>query len=164
MSASLPARHAVRLAAVAGLLLAAAVALWWLGSSRIALDRGSDASRHAAHALLTLALARGMVLAVLGLRLGAVFGGRVGSLAGLGLLAPAWPVVVLAWSASTAAMAPWLLAEAGLLAGAAALALVGAGLRRALRPATAELLATALGTLLVAALWFGRGLWAPALA
>jgi len=158
MSASLPARHAVRLAAVAGLLLAAAVALWWLGSSRIALDRGSDASRHAAHALLTLALARGMVLAVLGLRLGAVFGGRVGSLAGLGLLAPAWPVVVLAWSASTAAM------EAGLLAGAAALALVGAGLRRALRPATAELLATALGTLLVAALWFGRGLWAPALA
>ena len=40
-----------RLDAMTGLALAAAVAVWWLGSTRLALDHGSDASRCADDAL-----------------------------------------------------------------------------------------------------------------
>ena len=43
-----------RLSALTGLALAATVALWWLGSTRIALDQAGDASRAAAAALLAL--------------------------------------------------------------------------------------------------------------
>jgi hypothetical protein len=152
-----PARRA---AAATGLTLAAAVALWWLGSSRIALDRGSDASRCAADALQALWVIRGMVLALLCLRLGALRGGRAGIAAALVLVAPAWPVAVLAWSASALPAALVVLTEGLLLAGCAALPWIGQGLRRVLpRADAAELAATALGTALAAAVWLGRALW-----
>jgi hypothetical protein len=150
-----------RAAAATGLTLATAVALWWLGSSRIALDRGSDASRCAADALQALWVIRGMVLALLGLRLGALPGGRAGTAAALALVAPAWPVAVLAWSASALPAAQVALAEGLLLAGCAILPWVGQGLRHLLpRADAAELAATALGTALAAAVWLGRGVWA----
>jgi hypothetical protein len=150
-----------RLAAGAGLALAAAVALWWLGSTRLALDHGADASRSAADALQALWLARALLLATLGLRAGALQGWRGGSGAALALTAPAWPVVVLAWSASSASPAQAALAEAVLLAGSLALPLAGRGLQRLLpRAGFASVLATALGAALAAAVWLGRSLWA----
>ena len=90
-----------RMATMTGLALAAAVALWWLGSSRLALDHGSDPSRSAADALHALLLVRAIVLAMLSLRESTARGWRAGAAAALTLIAPSWPVVVLAWSAST---------------------------------------------------------------
>ena len=84
-----------RLSALVGLALAATVALWWLGSTRIALDQAGDASRAAAAALLALWVVRGMVLAPLGLRAGALSGWRAGAEAAALLLAPAWPLLIL---------------------------------------------------------------------
>jgi len=149
-----------RPAAIGGLALAAAAALWWMGSSRLALDDGSDASHKAAGALVALWLVRGMALALLSLRAGVLRGWRAGAAQALGLIAPSWPLVVLAWSASTAALTQVALAEGLLLAAAITLPLVGHGLRRLLRPADlAEALATMLGVGLAAALWYLRGPW-----
>lgn len=149
-----------RLPALTGVALAAALALWWLGSSRLALDDGADASRPAADALQALWLARAMALALVGPRVGAVSGWRAGAAAGLALVAPAWPVLVLAWSASALPLAQVLLAELLLLAASAALPLLGLGLRRLLRQApVAEAAATLAGCALMAALWSTRGLW-----
>lgn len=152
-----------RLAAVTGLVLAGAVALWWLGSTRIALMRGADASRCAGEALLALWLLRGMALAVAGPRLGALAGWRQGAGAMLALLAPAWPLLVLAWSASR--VSPWqvLLAELLLVAGGLLLPPLGQALRRLPWPvAAAELAATTLGLGLALALWTTRGWWPAA--
>ena len=150
----------LRLCAASGIAFAAAVALWWLASTRIALDQGSDASRLAAQALNALWFVRGASLALLGARFCTPRGWRPGALAALGLIAPAWPLVVLVWSASTAAAARVVLAESLLLAAALALPLFGLGLRRALRwPALAETAATAVGTALAAAWWLARGFW-----
>lgn len=154
-------RHARQVAAVTGLAIAAALALWWLGSSRLALEDGADASRPAADALHALWLVRAMVLALVGVRVGALDGWRAAAALGLVLLAPAWPVLVLVWSASHATLAQVLLAEAGLLLACAALPLLGLGLRRLLRLAPlAESAATLVGVALVAALWSARSLWA----
>ncbi len=149
-----------RLAAMTGLAFAAAAALWWLGSTRLALDKGADASRPAADALQALWLVRGTALAMLGLRVGATRGWRAGAEAALGLIAPAWPVVVLVWSASTAAWTQVALAECLLLASGVVLPLLGQGLRFALRRVDlAETTATAVGAALAAAVWLARGLW-----
>lgn len=150
-----------RVSALSGIAIAAALALWWLGSSRLALDDGADASRPAADALHALWLVRAMALALLGLRVGALGGWRAGAAAGLVLVAPAWPVLVLAWSASAAPLAQVVLAELLLLAACGVLPLLGLGLHRLLRQASlAEATATLAGVALAAALWFTRGLWA----
>ena len=149
-----------RPAAFSGLALAAAAALWWLGSTRLALDDGSDASPRAADALVALWLVRGMALALLSLRAGALRGWRAGAAQSLGLIAPSWPLVVLAWSASTAALTQVALVEGLLLVAGAALPWVGHGLRRVLRRVDlAEATATTLGVALAAALWYLRSLW-----
>lgn len=149
-----------RLAVLTGLALAAAVTLWWLGSSRLDIEDGSDTSRTAVHALQALWLARGMALALLGVRVGAGQGWRPGAAATLGLIAPAWPLMVLAWSASTTPLAPVLLTELALLAAGLGLPLVGVGLRRMLPNAEhADAAATAAGTLLAATVWLTRDLW-----
>lgn len=158
-----------RLAALAGLALAAAVAIWWLASTRLALDSGADASRSADHALQALWLARSMALVMLSVRVAAGRGWRPGLAVALGLVAPAWPLVVLAGSASAAPLAQVALLELLLLAGCLVLPLIGLGLRRALRRMSlADGLGDAIGTLvgaaLAAALWFTRGLWALPLA
>ena len=149
-----------RLAAMTGVALAAAVTLWWLGSTRLALDHGSDGSRSSATTLHALWLVRGIGLALLAVRVGALHGWRPGTAQALALIAPSWPVVVLVWSASPAAWTQVALAEALLLASGIALPLVGVGLRRALRrQGLAELVGTALGTALAACLWLTRGSW-----
>ena len=149
-----------RLAAWAGLAIAAAVAVWWLGSTRLALDHRSDASRPALGALHALWLVRGMALALLCVRVGAVRGWGPGMALAMALILPSWPVVVLAWSASTAAWPLVALAELVLLAGGMALPLIGLGLRRALpQPHLAEAAATALGAALTSGLWLTRGQW-----
>lgn len=147
------------LAALSGLALAAAVALWWLGSTRLALDKGMDASRPAAEALHTLWLVRGMAVAVVSLRLGALRGWQAGAVAALGLIAPSWPLAVLAWSASTAPWSQVALSEVVLLAAGLALPLIGLGLRRAVRRADfAETVGTAVGIGLAASVWLTRGI------
>ena len=155
----LPAR---RLAALSGLALTAAVALWWLGSARLALDQGSDASRSAEAALNALWLVRGMTLPVLSLRMGALRGWHAGMVAAMCLIAPAWPLVVLAWSASAVHLTQLAQAEAVLLAAAFALPFIGQALRRALRQTElAETIGTTVGATLAASVWLTRGLWAP---
>ncbi|MBP6226175.1 MAG: hypothetical protein KA439_14015 [Rhizobacter sp.] len=149
-----------RLAALTGLALAATVALWWLGSTRIALDQAGDASRAAAAALLALWVVRGMVLAPLGLRAGALSGWRAGAAAAALLLAPAWPLLILVWSASTVPLLPAALVELSLLSAGVVLPLLGQGLRRALgRPELAEVVATALGLALASTAWVLRDIW-----
>jgi hypothetical protein len=149
-----------RSAALTGLVLAAAVALWWLGSARLALEQGSDARHCSAAALQVLWWVRALVLALQGPRVAAVAGWRAGAVAALGLIAPAWPLVVLAWSASTVAWNSVAAAELLLLVAAAALPALGWGLRRRVpRPELGELAATTLAVALAAALWALRGLW-----
>ncbi len=149
-----------RWATGAGLLLAAAAALWWLGSTRLALDQGADTRRAAAGALNGLWLARGLAVALLAPRCGAWAGWRAGALQSLLLLAPAWPVVVLTASASTASglhvvAIEVLLALLGLLLAAAAAALAH-NWPRALRMGAVD---TALGVALAAALWASSAAW-----
>ena len=62
--------------AIAGVVVAGAVAAWWLGSSRLALDHGTDAGRSADLALSALWLVRGIAVAVIGIRAGALYGWR----------------------------------------------------------------------------------------
>ena len=159
-------RHSTsrRPAVIGGLALAAVTALWWLGSTRLALDDGSDPSLRAAAALVALWLVRGMALALLSLRAGALRGWRAGAAQSSGLIAPSWPLVVLACSASTIPLAQVVLAEGLLLVAGAVLPLVGHGLRRLLRRVDlAEAAATALGVGLAAALWYSRGPCSPPL-
>jgi len=147
-----------RPAAISGLALAAAVALWWLGSARLALLHGSDAGRASADALLAMWLVRGMTGAVTALRVGAGSGWRSGASAALGLAAPAWPVVMLAWSASAVPLLHVMAAESALLVAGGALSWLGHGLRRVLpQGEIAVVLATGCGVVLAAALWFARG-------
>ena len=148
-----------RLAAMAGLALAAAVSLWWLGSTRLAVDDGSDASRIADEALQLAWLVRGMALAAIGIHMGALQGFRSGAGDALGLIAPSWPLVAIAWTASTVSWAPMALAELALLAAGVALPLIGRGLHRALqRRELAGMMAMLLGAVLLAALWLSRSL------
>ena len=154
------AASAHRLDAMTGLALAAATAVWWLGSTRLALDHGTDAGRCADDALQALLLVRVTALAMLSVRVGALRGWRPGVTAGLGLIAPSWPLVVLAWSAGTRLLTHVALAEVLLLAGSAALPLIGLGLRHSLRHAElAVVMGTAVGTALAALAWVTRGSW-----
>ena len=149
-------------AALTGLALAGAVALWWLGSTRLALERGSDAARSADDALQALWLARGVALAVLGPRCGVVRDWRPAAGAGLALLAASWPLLLLAWSASAVPLGQAARAEGLLLVAALALPLLGQGLRHLLRSdEAADLAAVAAGVAVAAAcLLVQRGLWA----
>lgn len=147
-------------AAITGLALAAATAVWWLGSTRLALDHGTDADHNAIAALNALLLVRGTLLAMLCVRLGAVRGWRPGVIAGLGLIAPSWPLVALAWSASTAPLKHLVLAEFLLLAGCAALPLIGLGLCRSLRQAElAVIVGTGAATAFAASMWVTFDSW-----
>jgi len=150
-----------RFAAISGLALAAAVAVWWLGSARLAIDHGADAARSSAEALQFAWLVRALLVPVLGVRIGALRGWRDGTAASIALVAPSWPVVAVAWSASAAPLAQTILAETFLLIEALVLPLVGHGLRRVLpRSELAEPIASAVGVALAAALWLVRDRWA----
>jgi len=153
-----------RVAAVTGLALAAAMAVWWRGSARRARGPGAEAARSAGDARNALLLVRGMALAVLCPRIGALRGWRPAVATGLGLIGPSWPVVLLAWSASTAPLAGIALGEVLLLLATVVLPLLGVGLRRWLRPSEiAVIIGTVLGIALSAAVWRSRSLWVMAL-
>jgi hypothetical protein len=150
------------MAAVTGLAISATIACWWLGSTRLALDDSSDASRAATDALMLTWMLRGIALAMFTLRSGALRGWRPGLAEAIALISPSWPVVILAWSACTV---PWVhaaLIELLLFLGAGALALTGQRLGAALkRSEFADALAMALGVALAAAIWLTRSFWAP---
>lgn len=155
-----PATGPCRLAAVTGVALAAAAALWWLAASRLALERGGDASRPALALLQALALARGLALALWVPRAAIARGTRAAAADALAIAAPAWPLVALAASAATLGAPQVLGVEALLLAACAALPLLGAGLRRALPQAPqADLAAVFIGAALAAALWSVHARW-----
>jgi hypothetical protein len=149
-----------RLSALSGLAIAAAVALWWLGSTRLALDQGSDPGRASAQALLALWLVRAACLALVCTRVAAVGGARAGAQATLGLVAPAWPLVTLAWSGSALPLLQTGAMEVSLLALGAALSLAGHGIGRFFKNAGhAVLVASVLGAALAVCMWFALGLW-----
>ena len=151
---------AYRLDAMTGLALAAAIAVWWLGSTRLALDHGSDASRCADEALQALLLVRVTALAMVSVRVGALRGWRPGLAAGMGLIAPSWPVVVLVWSAGTRSATYVALAEILLLAASVALPLVGLAFHRLLQKKDLAVISgTLLGLAFAASAWAARGLW-----
>jgi len=149
-----------RLDAMSGLALAGAIAVWWLGSTRLALDHGSDASRYADEAMQALLLVRIMALAIVTVRAGALRGWRPGLAAGMCLIAPSWPLVVLAWSAGTRSATQVALSEVVLLAASMALPLIGLALNRLLQRTELSLLSgTLLGLAFAASAWAARGLW-----
>jgi len=153
-------KFALRFAAISGFAFAAALAVWWLGSARLAIDRGADAGRISADALQLAWLVRALLVAVLGVRVGALRGGRAGAVSALGIVAPSWPVMVLAWSASTVSLSQLVFSEGLLLAGAIALPLVAQGLRRVLtRADLLEPIATGLAVVLAAAIWLAHDRW-----
>lgn len=146
-------------AALAGLALSGMVAAWWLGGSRLAIDQGSDASRVSGQALQALWLARGTLIALWSVRLGALHGWPAAAQAGALLSAPAWPIVALSWSASTVPGWPVWHGELLLLIGAAALSALGSGLRHLLPGARAtEIAATTAGAALAGTLWWAGGM------
>ena len=149
-----------RFAALSGLAAAAALAVWWLGSTRLAIDRGADAGRTSEDVLHVAWLLRALVVPTLAVRVAALGGWRAGAGAALTMVVPSWPVLVLAWAASAAPLWQVALAE-GLLVGAAlALPMAGRGLRRALpRVDAVEPVATAIGLLLAAAAWIAHDRW-----
>jgi hypothetical protein len=140
-----------RPAVIAGLTLAVVIAAWWLGATLIVLEQAADASGAAARALHALMLVRAMALAVLGLRLGALQGWRPAVTAGLGLIAPAWPLVLAIGSASEVPFPHLVLGESLLVAASLVLPWLGLALRRWLRaPELAVMTATAAGIALAA--------------
>ena len=157
MSAS-PAR---RVAALSGLAVAAALAVWWLGSTRLAIDRGADAGRASEDVLQVAWLVRALVVPTLAVRVAALAGWRAGAGAALAMVVPAWPVLALAWAASAAPLWQAVLAEGALVGAALVLPMVGPGVRRALSSADAvEPVATAVGLVRAAVAWMAHDRWA----
>jgi len=150
-----------RFAALSGIGLAAALAVWWLGGARLAIEHGADAATGSAVALRVAWLLRALLVPVLGVRIGALFGWRAGAASSLAIVAPSWPVVAMAWSASAVPLAQLMLAEIFLLVEALVSPLVGRALRRVVpRPEIAEPVASAIGVVLAAALWLSHDRWA----
>jgi hypothetical protein len=133
--------------------------VWWLGSTRQALDHGQDSAGSAANILSALLLVRGMTLAVLSVRVGALLGWRQAVATGVGLIGPSWPLILVAWSASAIPFARVALGEALLLAGSVALPVIGLLLRRWLPPRLAVMTGTTVGLALAALLWLTGGAW-----
>ena len=143
-----------RLGLALGLGATAAVAIWWLGASRITITGGTDAARFAGDALFALVLVRALLIAVLAPRAAAVGGYVAGLRLCLPLVCVAWPVAVLAWAASNEEVVRTVSAEIGLLAGAALAPLVGRALARTMKQGAAmEAMATGAGVLIACGLW-----------
>jgi hypothetical protein len=152
-----------RFGALTGVAVAAAMAALWLGGTRLALDHDDNASRSAAMALSGLLFVRAMMLAPLTLRISALRGWHAGVAAGSGLIAPAWPVIVLAWSASVVPLTQVLAAELLLVIASVVLPAIGVGLGRVVRQtARAVAASTALGLAIAGFVWFFRHGWGGA--
>jgi len=153
-----------RLGMVLGLLLALPVGAWWLFATRVALGSGGTTAMLATQALFVLSAARPMLVSVVGLRMAALGGFGAGARTALPVVVAAWPLVALAWLASTASLGDALTVEAVLLVHAMFVALLGHGLGRALRRGCWTVpLATILGIALAGGAWLLAGLWRPAI-
>jgi hypothetical protein len=143
-----------RLGLALGITLAMAVATWWLGASRVAIEAGRDTATFATQALFVLALLRAMLMALVAPRVAARDGYTEGVRSALPIVAAAWPVVVLAWAASTDSLARALLMELTLVWGAFVAPLPGdlLGRWRAGRASNAALAASA-GVAVAGGVW-----------
>jgi hypothetical protein len=149
---------------VLGLLLTFAVGAWWLFATRVALGSGGATVPLAAQALFVLGAARPMLVGIVGLRMAALGGFGDGARTALPVVVAAWPLVALAWLASTASLGYALTVEAVLLAYAMFVALLGHGLGRITRRGRWTMpLATILGIALAGGAWLLSGLWRPAI-
>lgn len=151
--------------AVAGLVITAVVATWWLGTVGLALPSSGNPERASAQAILALVLLRGLLLPAFGLPAGL----RLARATWPGLLtmvAVAWPVVALAWSASEVTLQAVLAAEGVLLALAVVIGALGTALapltRGRLSADASDNMATAAGLLVALGLWVTRQHWIPA--
>lgn len=143
-----------------GLALTAVTSTWWLASTRLALEQGTETAVPAGLALLALLNARAMALAVLGLQAGALRGWRRGTATSLMLIAAPWPLVLLAWSASSVSLARLACGEVALVAACVLLPSVGYGLRRWFaRTESAMVASTGVGVVIAATVWASRALW-----
>jgi len=142
-----------RFAALIGLLLVGAAGTWWLASSRLALDHARDPARAAVDALQALVIVRGIGIGFVTARLGATGPWPQAVRAGILIVLTGWPVVLLAWSASTVAIADVVLAEIILLVATVMLASVGKGLRVIARTELAEVFGTFAGVAFATAVW-----------
>ena len=151
--------------AIAGLIVTAVVATWWLGTVGLALPSSGNPERASAQAILALVLLRGLLLPAFGLPTGL----RLARATWPGLLtmvAVAWPVVALAWSASEVTLHAVLAAEGALLALAVVIGALGTALahlaRERLSADATDIMATAAGLLVALGLWVTRQHWIPA--
>lgn len=150
----------LRIGVVLGLVLAAAVSVWWLAATRIALATGTDAAALAGQALLVLGVARPMLVSVAGLRAAALAGPLDGIRAAMPVVTVAWPVVALAWLAGADRVAHTLLVEAALLGYALAVPVAGGLLARLTsRRAWLGPVATGIGVVLACGVWLLSDLW-----
>jgi hypothetical protein len=137
-----------------GITLTVAVAVWWLGASRVALQSGGDAALMATQALFVFGLLRAMLIAVSAPRIAASDGYRAGVHHAIPIVTAAWPAVVLAWSASATSVPQVLLVECALLCGALVAPLPGRMLARwRLAPASLLTLASLAGITLACGVW-----------
>ncbi len=153
-----------RLGLLLGLLLAGAVATWWLAAVRGVLEASGDPALLATHALFALSVARPMLVSVVASRAAALDGYAAGMRAALPVVIAAWPLVALAWLASADSLARTVAIEAVLAGWALLTPLVGHVLGRGLRDrARAAGVATAVGVALACAVWLLAAAWRPEL-
>jgi hypothetical protein len=99
-------------------------------------------------------MVRALAVCVLSSRIAALRGWWPAVATNLSLIAPSWPLISLAWSASTASLANVVAAEALLVASGTALPVIGVVLRRLLSDEQrAEMSGTTLGVIFAAVLW-----------
>ncbi|NJD30969.1 MAG: hypothetical protein FIB04_03705 [Gammaproteobacteria bacterium] len=143
-----------RLGLALGLALAAAVVVWWLGASRVAIEGGVATSVLAGNALFVLVLARAMLIALATPRAAAIGGYVAGLRVGIPVVSVGWPVVALAWAASDDGLVRTVASEAVLVACAVLAPLVGRGCARVTRQGPLlEAIATAAGVVVACCIW-----------
>jgi hypothetical protein len=147
-----------RLGLLLGLLLAGAIATWWLAAVRGVLEASGDPALLATQALFALSVARPMLVSVVASRAAALDGYAAGMRAALPVVIAAWPL------ASADSLARTLAIESTLACWAVLTPLVGYVLGRGLRDrASAASLATAVGVALACAVWLLAATWRPEL-
>lgn len=149
-----------RLGLVLGMLLAGAVAAWWLAATRAAIEGGGDPALLAAEALFVLALARSMLVSVVAARAAALDDYAAGVRAALPVTSAAWPLVAVAWLASPDSLPRTVAMEVALAGYAALVPLAGHATARGLRDrGRAAGVATVVGLVLACGAWLLSSAW-----
>lgn len=153
-----------RLGLTLGLLLAGAVATWWLAAVRGALQANGDPALLATQALFALSVARPMVVSVVASRAAALDGYAAGLRAAVPVVIAAWPLIALAWLAGSDSLSRTLTIEAALVGYALLMPLAGHALGRGLGDRVrAAGVATAVGVALACTVWLLSSAWRPEL-